>query len=314
MSPDEADRIELNVEMTIPQVNRFHRDQPAHLEGPKNAWDLAVTTIDFGGALLLAWNRLRPGHEMVDAVVAALLRRMLITAEANRVLLSSGLLEPAIATSRTLLEIELSLRLIINDTTGRMAKRLAAYHYLTYQRHGQDQLQDPHTRDRAKEAGRIEELAGISGSYKRFLEMPVFDEVRKEVKAKRSWHGYDSVEEAFTQAGESPDYFMLYDAATWFVHAVNVDFDYSDRTETEYRLKALVERDPAVVQVQLGHQMLRLATVLRLIADNRGYPTEPPFDRMSVVRFPDGRIEEVNALYALTGQLVETFRVPDASK
>jgi uncharacterized protein DUF5677 len=303
----EGDRIEVRLESAIPQRNLFIRDQPALLEGPAEAWALATTTIDFGCALLMAWNTLRAGHELFDAVVAALLRRMLITTEGNRVLLAVGLLEPAVALSRTLLEIELSFRLILKDTTGQMAKRLAAYHYLTYQRHGQDQLHDRSTRDRATEAGRAQELARISGSYKRFLEMPVFDDVRKDIRAKRSWHGYDSVEEAFRAANQSPDYFMLYDAQTWFVHAVNVDFDYADRTDTQLRLKALVERDPAVVQVQLGYQLLRLVTVLRLIAEHRGYPTEPPFDRMSVVRYPDGTIEEITALDALTGQLSQTF-------
>lgn len=308
---DDSGRIEVQMELAIPQRNLFIREQPAHLEGPEDAWAIAITTIDFGCAMLMAWNALRPGHELLDAVVASLLRRMLVTTEGSRVLLAAGLLEPAIAQSRTLLDIELSFRLILNDETGMMAKRLAAYHYLTYQRHGQDQLQDPKTRDRAKEWDRTRELAQVAGSYKRFLELPIFDDVRKEVRSKRAWHGYDSAEDAFRAAGESPDYFMLYDAQTWFVHAVNVDFDYSDRTETEIRLKPLVERDPAVIQVQLGHQLLRLVTLLRLIAEKRGYPTDPPFDRMSIARFPDGTTEDVTALDALTGQLAHTFGADD---
>jgi hypothetical protein len=315
MTPEERDdRVEVQVELAVPQRNLFFREQPAHLEGSRDAWALATTTIDFGCALLMAWNALRAGHEMLDAVVAALLRRLLVTAEANRVLLASGLLEPAVALSRTLLEIELSVRLILQDETGHMAKRLAAYHYLTYQRHGQDQLSDPRTRERAKEADRVQELARITRSYKNFLALPVFDDVRKELRSKRNWHGYDSVEDAFRAAGESSDYFMLYDAQTWFVHAVNVDFDYADRTEKQIRLKALVERDPAVIQVQLGYQMLRLVAVLRLIAETRGYPTEPPFNQMSLVRFPDGKVEEVNALDALTGQLTQTFDVERPGK
>ena len=190
-----------------------------------------------------------------------------------------------------------------------MATRLAAYHYLTYQRHGQDQLRDPSTHKRAAETDRVEELARISGSYKRLLELPIFDAVRKEVKAKRNWHGYDSVEAAFDAVGESPDYFMLYDAETWFVHAVNVDFDYADRTDTELRLKPLVERDPTVIQVQLGHLLLRLVTIFRLIADNRGYPADAPFDHISIVRFPDDTMEEISALDALSGQLARQFSV-----
>ena len=302
------DHNEVRLEAAIPQRELFAREQSAQLEGPQRAWDLAVTTIDFGAALLMAWNAIRPDHQLFDAVIAALLRRALVTAEGARVLLAAGLLEPAIAQSRTLLEIELALRLIYSDSSGLMAKRLAAYHYLTYQRHGQDQLADPGTRRRAVEADRVKELAQISGSYKRLLELPIFDEVRKEVKSKRNWHGYDSVQAAFAASGASPDYFMLYDAQTWFVHAVNVDFDYADRTDTELSLKALIERDPAVIQVQLGHVLLRLVTIFGMIAANRGYPTASPFDHMSIVRLPDESTIEITALDALTSQLAQLFK------
>lgn len=304
---DEEISIEVHLVSSIPQRDLFHRDQPASLEGSREAWELALTTIDFGCALLTEWKGVRPSTELKDAVVAALLRRTLITAEGIRTLLGSGLLEPAVALSRTLLEIELSLKLILRDQSGTMAKRLAAYHYLTYQRHGEDQLRDPTTRQRATEAARAHELAQISGSYKRFLELQIFDEVRAAIKSKRSWHGFDSMEEAFRAAGESPDYFILYDSGTWFVHAVNVDFDFADRVGTEMRLKALVERSPTATHLHLGHLALRLTTVLRLISDYRGYPTSPPFDTMSRVRYPNGEVEEITALDALTGQVTQVF-------
>ena len=303
--------IEVAVASTVPQLDLFHRDQPAELEGPQENWSLAHTVLDFGCALLAHWKTIRSGHELKDAVLQALLRRCLITTEGLVALLSRGLLEPAIALERTLLDNELAVRLVLSDESGRMAKRLAAFHYLTYQAHGQDMLHDPATRQKhAVEAGRVQELAKISGSYKQFLKMPIFDEVRDEVRRSRFWHGYANAEEAFRAIGEPSDYFMLYDAATWFVHDCNVDFDYAERTDSEMHLKALVERNPEVIQTHLGHQLLRFITVLRLLVEDRGYPTEPPFDQMSTATFPDGRVEEFNALEALTGQLVAHFHIP----
>lgn len=65
-----------------------------------------------------------------DAIlVVALLRRALVTAEGIRVLLGNGLEEPAIATMRTLLDIELAVKLITMNPSTRMAERLAAWHY-----------------------------------------------------------------------------------------------------------------------------------------------------------------------------------------
>jgi hypothetical protein len=306
MSDD--DIIAVDIASHIPQAPLFHRDQPAYLEGPLSNWELAQTVVDFGVALLVQWKDIRASSQLKDAVLQALLRRCLVTTEAYVTLLSRGLIEPALGLSRTLLDNELAIRLVLRDASGRMAKRLAAYHYLTYQEHGQDMLHDRATREGIlTSGGRVLEVASISRSYKQFLELAIFDEVRDEVRKARFWHGYANAEEAFRAADAPSDYFMLYDAATWFVHDVNVDFDYADRTDSQMRLKPLVERDPKAIQTPLGHQLLRLITVLRLLVDDRGYPAGPPFDVISTATFPDGRIEEVNALESLTGQLVSMF-------
>lgn len=309
---DDNESIEVAISGQIPQSDQFFRQQPAELEGPAENWALVRTTVDFGSALFIHWNRVGREPALTDAVLQALLRRCLITAEGILTLLSHGLLEPAVAVSRTLLDIELAFRLILADPTGRMAKRLAAYHYLTYQRHGQDMLSDNPTREGTiTNAGRIDELAAITGSYKRHFHASIFDEVRDDLKRDRFWHGYKNVEEAFTAVGQSSDYFMQYDAATWFTHDLNVDFDYADRTDDRLILKPLVERNPRVIQTQLGHLALKLMTILILLVDARGYPTDPPFDEMSTVTFPDGRVESVNALYVLMGHLSTEFDIPN---
>jgi hypothetical protein len=309
-SMDEGEQVEVAIHGAIPQRDLFHRGQPA-LEGPEENWALAEQAISFGCALFAQWRQIRADQQLRDAVLQALLRRSLVTTEGLVVLLGRGLLEPAIATSRTLLDTELAVRLVLGDPTNRMAKRLAAYHYLTYQQHGQDMLADPVTRKGPlSEAGRVPEVASVASSYKRFLMLPIFDDVRDELRSSRYWHGYLNAEEAFRAVGKASDYFMLYDVATWFVHDINVDFDYSERTDSELLLKPLVERDPAVIQLNLGQQLLRLVTICRLIVEDRGYPSEPPFDRPSTVTFPDGSVEQINGLEALEGQLVAHFNLP----
>jgi hypothetical protein len=304
----DEDVVQAGIEAVIPQSDCFHRTQPAELEGPAGNWELARTAINYGCALLLNWSTVRKGSELRDTVLRALLRRLLVTAEGVVTLLSHGLLEPAIGTSRTILDIELSLALILRDPSGKMARRLAAYHYLTYQEHGQDMLSNPPTRaGTVAPGGRLGELVQISKSYARFLEAQVFDDVRDDVKKDKYWHGYPSAEDAFKAVQQDADYFMQYDSATWLVHAVNVDWDFIEKVESTVHMKPLVERDPKVIQMHLGYHALRVVTACRLLVDEFGLPPHEHFERRSTVRFPDGSTVEIDSLTALTQQLVGTF-------
>ena len=302
------DVVEAAVEAMIPQSDGFHRSQPAELEGPPENWELARTTVNYGCALLLNWSTVRTGSELKDTVLRAVFRRMLVTTEGVVTLLAHGLFEPAAAASRTILDLELALALVRNDSTGRMARRLAAYHYLTYQEHGQDMLSNPATREgTVAPGGRIQELVEISKSYARFLEAQVFDDVRDDVKRDRFWHGYASAKEAFKAIKQDADYFMQYDSATWFVHAVNVDWDFVEKVGSVVHMKPLVERDPKMIQLQLGYHVLRLLTACRTLVQELGMPVHEAFDRKSTFIFPDGSRIEVDALTALTHQVVDRF-------
>jgi hypothetical protein len=301
--------VRVTVESTLPQADLFARALPAITEGPSASWQLARTIIDFACAVLATRVPLREDHRIRDAVLTALLRRALVTIEAVVNLLAQSLEEPAIAVSRTLLDIELSIKLIHQDATDAMAKRLAAFHYYTYQRHGQDMLSDRETRlGELVSAQRVAETVEVARGYSHLLESDVFDDVRDDVKSAMYWHGYPRPEEAFNAIGQASDYFMTYDIGTWFVHAVNVDSDFlpSDKNES-FQLKALAQRDPKVIQLHLQHALFRFHAVLQVYIDERGLPSDPAFSGKTIIKFPDGHLEELDHMSGMTALLLAQF-------
>lgn len=256
----------------------FARRNPAIREGPEDAWVAARQLVDFG-CLLLEQSSVIPNDDadgqVRRLVMVALLRRALVTTEGIWLLLSRGLEEDANVLTRTLLDVHLNARLVTSDPTPRMAMRLAAYHYLRYQRHGERMLRDPGTReDMLGDAAERAETARIAGSYAAHLKSPLFDVVRDEVKSSTNWHGFPSVADAFKSVGASSDYYMSYDSFTSYVHDSNVDADFVERHESQIVVRALTERDPARVQTSLGFAVFRLLDILTTFVDECGIPTE----------------------------------------
>jgi hypothetical protein len=251
----------------------FTRKSPAIRQGRQDPWLAARQLIDFG-CLLLESSKVPTGHPEAQVrrlVMVALLRRALVSAEGIWLLLSRGLEENANALTRTLLDVHLNVRLVTLDQTPRMAMRLAAYHYLRYQRHGERVLRDPGTREEMlDDAGDRAETARIAGSYAGHLKSPLFDAVRDEVRNSTNWHGFPSVAEAFKAAGSPSDYYMSYDGFTSFVHASNVDADFVERVEGTIVVRALAERDPARLQTSLGFAVFRLLDIVTLFVNECG--------------------------------------------
>ncbi len=298
--PSTPQAIEVDLEATIPQRDLFDRAHPAMGKGPQSAWNLGRTVIDFACALIGARSTLRNDRRIRDAVLGALLRRATITVEGCYDLLAQGLLEPAFSVRRTLLDLDLSLNLIHLDATDRMAKRLAAYHYYAYQRHGQDMLANRETREGTlTDGGRVPEIIEVARGYARMLGTNVFDDVREEVSESRYWHNYDNPEEAFEAIGRVSDYHMTYDMATWFVHAINVDHDFVRRDDAELHLKPLVEHDPKVIQTFLGDIVISFLQMLRIYVDERGFPSTDELKKQSRIVFPEGQAEDMDPLTAL---------------
>lgn len=303
---------EVSISVSLPAVDGFLRSRPAELEGPEDAWRMARAVVDYGCAILAAGGTLRSDRRIRDAVLAALLRRLLITAESTIVLLGNGLIESAMSQTRTLLDIELAFRLIHRDPSDRFAKRLAAFHYLTYQEHGQDMLGNRETRDRGSGTpdGALE-LIAITKSYARFLEAPVFDEVRNALKNDRFWHGFRSVEDAFREIGYEHDYLTTYDSTTWFVHAVNVDHDFAGISETGLTLKPVTERNPSAIQPLLGHTALRSVEIIALYLKDTGFELDGRVGSSAELCFEDGTTVTIRSLDALRMFVLRQFDVPD---
>lgn len=279
MTEPNDDLMALTFELTGPIgiSDKLMRAQPASREGQPDVWELAKTVIDHAAFILVTASGLRPEHRILDLVLATLLRRAIITAEAIRALIEAGLEEPSLATFRTLLDIELNTRLIVSDDTGRMARRFAAYHSLTAKRHGTRILQHPETRRIL--LGGEEDLASTKEWTKRWAEYlrdPVFDDVREAVAERRNWHGYDSVEAAFSAVGADGDYRMLYEVFTPFVHASNPESDLDGLSgDGAPMMKALPQRDPRITRGRLGGTLLVLCRILDeylTARDSKDYP------------------------------------------
>lgn len=303
--------VEFKISTAVPQADLFARSQPAIQEGPPRPRQIAQTVIDFGNAIVAAGGELPENQRIRHAVLIALLRRALVTTESICDLLARGLEEPAVALTRTLLDIEVSAKLIALDKTDRMAKRLAAFHYYAYQRHGQNMLSNPETRlGSLTSSGRVEEVISVAKGYAELLESEVFNEIRDEVRSSQYWHGLQNVEQAFAAVDMTSDYFMLYDAGTWFVHDLNVDYDYIPRDDDKLTLKALVQRDPQVVRLHLGVAIMHFHQILQVYVEDRGLPDTPEFQQQSEVMHPDGRIERVDPMTGVTALLLSEFNVP----
>jgi hypothetical protein len=308
---DKSKTFEVDLEGAFPQANLFFRDQPAMDEVSDETWKYTQTAIDYGCAVFISSTKTRPGKEVRDLVTSALLRRATVTTEGIVQLLAFGLVEPATALTRTLLDIEVSLKIIHADPTDRMAKRLAAYHYITMQQHGQDMLGDRDTREGSLAgAGRVDEVRQIAGSYKKMLESGVLADVEKEVRGSRFWHGFDRVEDAFKSLGQSSDYLMPYDSATWFVHAVNVEYDMIDKTDSTITFRPFVERNPAPITMFIGHTLLRYITIVGTFLEDRGIPEDAAFQVKSTAVMPDGSKIEVPSFSVLALHLATHFNPP----
>ena len=295
----------VNLTYSLPQSDLFLRDRPASDEGSQARWQAARQVIDFGCALIQSTSSMRDTSRIRDAVMVALLRRAIVTVEAIWWLLARGLEEPALVMLRTLLDVEVNLRLITMDKTDRMAKRLAAWHYLSYQRHGEKMLRDPGARDQLdkRNGGRIGVIE-IAKSYARYLESPGFDDVRKEIGNSQFWHGFANVKDAFDAIGGAADYRTIYGSATFFVHDSNIDADYSELVGSELRLKPFAQRDPAVTEMQLANAVMRFHSMIEVFIEDRGLP-EGFAERPSDTGMPDTL--RLNSLEGLRALVLEHF-------
>jgi uncharacterized protein DUF5677 len=295
-------------------LDSFDRDFPVWLRGDPVAWELVRNVIDHGCFVLEHANAIREGRVVRDSVTGALIRRALITTEGIRVLTMAGLEESASAQFRTLLDIQLNLRLVLQDDSDTMAHRLAAHHYLGSQRHLQGLPTDPDHRD-ALLADRPEQaqwMKTVASKMKRYFDSDSFKEIKKEVKAFKYWHRYDSVESAFKAVGMTNEYLRLYGTYSPFVHVSNIDFDFSDIDE-EGRplLRALCQRDPTRTLNLMLEVCITLIPLLKeFVQDKRQEEYHQPLRPTS----EGHHLFDPHALDTLLSDVLSTFPVPGAAR
>jgi hypothetical protein len=274
---DDERKIVFELNGPIGTASNLMRDRPASQEVSPDIWDLAKTVIDHSCYILVAASELRPEHRVFDLVLASLLRRAIVTAEAVRVLIEAGLEEASFVSFRTLLDVELNLRLIVSDSSGRMARRFAAYHHLTAKRHGTRILEHPQTRQILMGgAGDLETTIEWTRRWASYLRQSVFDDVRDDATAHRNWHGYDSVEQAFAAVDATDDYRMQYEVFSPFVHASNPEADFDGLSEQGGpALKALPQRDPRITRGRIGGMLLTLCRIVEVYLSARAFKDYP---------------------------------------
>ena len=291
----------------VPSADCFHRTQEAAREFSFDQRRIARSVIDYACAILVSANTFRPERRVRDLVTSALLRRATITTEGVRTLISAGLMEPAAATHRTLLDIEIAFNLIVRDPTDRMARRLALKCAQDYQQHGEGILRDPQARTKTEQ--RSNEIRQVSATYKQLVNDAAFDDVRAEVRGSQYWHGYKNVQEAFRALDRSFEYAVSYDGYSWFVHGVNIEHDLSASNESGPALRPLVERDPQSTLNVLGLALLKLIEICGLYLGDRGIDPALGIAAKATVRRPDGVEELLTPLQFLQFELLAHFDV-----
>ena len=250
------------------QADLFLRDQPVSAQFPEGIGELVREVIDHGGFVLSNLRFQEQASPSRRMVITAIFRRVLITAEAVRVLTNGGLEEPAIATVRTLSELERDLRLVVNDPTDRMARRLIYFYAVRGRRHFRKVTTDAETRELFQEdMGLWDWAREMSRFFKDQLSSDDFEDIREECTKARYWHGFKNQKEAFEAAGMSHDYHTLFDSASSFVHGSNVDHDVAEAGEG---VKGCVQRDPATAFTRLAYVASNLTVLFGLVLEAAG--------------------------------------------
>lgn len=295
---------------SIPTPDLFQRGRPASDRLSESARALAYQVPAYGSALFLAARTLRPDRAIRDLVSSALLRRTVITLEGIRALTFAGLYEPAMGVTRTLQDLEVSLKLVLQDESDDRARALAAWHYLQYQRHGTDMLRNPDTRAGLIDPGwGVEDVQRIAKNYAALLKGPAFERIRHRFANGGAWHGFARTQDAFAAVGLGDEYFMTYDAASWFVHASNVEHDLLDVTEAGVQFRPFVESDPAHTGVLLGRSLLKALELYHLIAEDRGVNVDALMGGSAIVHVAGAEPTPVPSLTALQVLAMREFDV-----
>jgi len=276
------------------------------LEGAPEAWAFAKIVVDHGCFFATQLGSFRSEVRLRDLVVRALFRRILVTGEAIRSLLSRGLEEPASATYRTLLELERDLRLVIDDPSDTSSRRLALFLAVKGRRSFAKATRNPATRELVKgDSDFFDWFRSKSRFFREWIESADYRDIADELSQSDQWHGLTQ-QEAFEKAGMTPAYDLEYVASSIFVHGSNIEHDFADDDANGIRFKPLAQTDPDRTLTQLGRATHSLVDIYRVIWEDCG---KPHYQDSFFVEAGGERFE-VDALDALTHQAIIVFPNP----
>ena len=301
------DTREYSVAGLFPQVDLFMRTrpQPVSIDVYREAWRIVQTVIDYGNYIIRGFGL----SDWRGIVIAALLRRILITAESVRLLASKGLMEPAFATMRTLVELEMILRLVIKDSSDRTARRYATFQAVMGRRHFRKATGEASFRESMKaDSAHWTWLRNKSRSFKEWIDSEANDDIREEISRSEHWHGFKNQKEAFEAAEMLTDYYQIYDGASVLVHGGGVEHDLSDAEDGEIILAPLIDPDPgANFHNVVGLLSFSLVKLYQLLLEEGGGRLEEDPEPI-VLTGEDGAAIHLSSLEGLMALVLGVFQ------
>lgn len=287
---------------------------------PVSTWDTARKGLVVIDGIMRRFTELpvQSGRQAREVVVIGLLRRAFVTGQSIAELLFRGQAESAMALSRTLIEIAVTVTIVTRDATDRMARRLVGYDYYWRQKYGHRLLADPETRAELEaRPSAKQQTAAISRSWRDQFESPFFEAVRDELlrdlKANRGWHGLGSTDDAFHSVERGVDYLRSFTLAAPFVHGINIEWDFDEVRDGKPFLRNPVEWNGDNLRAPLGMSLFRLHEVAETCVHDRLNAPALSDRELNGKRKEMLRTAKVE-LYELQVELVSAFGVDPLSE
>jgi hypothetical protein len=261
-----------------PRLGGFSHQPPIGDSLPP-PWMPAVREFVDLGARLLGVHSVPAGRAITrQLVLETLTRRALITAEGVCVLVGRGLAEPALATLRTLIELQLRAAVVAEDPGDDGAQLLVAAGYIEERRAAQHTLNDPgmdwwFTRHPSLRSDVEYDVARLTAA----IAHPRFNAIRGQLDQRRppEWHGEDALYAACAKLGLSMSYREVYAPASAYVHGGRPDDDLEVLPDGALALRGLVTGDVARLNRILTAVVIRLRAILLMYVIGRRIGDEP---------------------------------------
>ena len=288
---------------TIRRDRVFVREQEEQSEIHGPGLELLEATIDHGCFALKRLSEMQTESQYRDVMVLALLRRILITAEAVRTLATNRLVDPAMATRRTLLDLEVSLRLVVADDSDDRARYLYLSHAVRARRSAQASMQHTGTRELIQANPRFWDwFKGMSRSAKRRLDAEQ-SEYAPQGHAQH-WLGVTQ-QEAFEMVDMQSDYDLEYIGLSNKIHGGDLQPNIVRHDECAWSVQELTAGWPSAALSQFGPVTCQLLDIYELVLDDREWPD---YHEGVIVLLPDGRKDHVTPVMALKRLAVQLYR------